>query len=230
MDLLSFINKNEKKFRLILFIFGITPLLFLLFKYYDDALGINPFATISHNTGYFSLIFIILTLAITPSRRLLCRISILFNRKRGKRLSDWNFLIKSRRQLGLFGFFYASLHFLVYLIFDISWKFSYLLEDWNERAFIIYGFINFLMLLSLAVTSPLRVRKNMGKWWRKLHRLMYPISILAVLHFYLAAKSGDLRPINFSIICILILVYRMWISYTHKLKIHKDDGMEIYRK
>ena len=156
------INRSEKYIRICTFLCSLTPLFHLLYGYYTNQLGINLFATISHSTGHLALIFILLTLAVTPTRRLLCNCACKLNMNRGKRLADWNFLIRCRRQLGLFGFFYATLHLMIYFSLDIYWQWEFFTVDLKERSFIVLGLINFVMLLSLAITSYTPIRKKMG--------------------------------------------------------------------
>ena len=229
MNWLSKINKNEKKFRLAIFSISIFPALLLYYKYHTDDLGINPFATFSHQTGHIAVVYILFTLSITPIRRFLCNLSIKLKLNRGKRLSDWNFLIKSRRQLGLFAFFYSTLHLLAYLFLDIGWSWNYFSDDLAERNFIIYGLANFLMLFLLAITSPTLVRKKMGRWWKKVHSLMYLIAILSIVHFVFAAKHGNSWPMIYGTICIILLFNRIWIFLSNKRRRQKDDGLETYR-
>lgn len=230
MSWVSTINNGEKRLRATLFVVSLLPTMILYIDYSNQALGINPFATISHTTGQFALIFILITLAITPVRRLLCSAAKILRLNRGKRLSDWNFLIKSRRQLGLFGFFYATLHLFAYLILDIDLTWEFFKEDWSQRSFILIGLIIEIMLLALAITSPNQIRKKMGKWWRKLHRLMYPIAILAVLHFSLSAKHGNIWPNISALICFLLLFHRFLIAYANHQRKKIDDGMEAKRR
>lgn len=223
------LNRNEKKLRIVLFLISCLPSVFLVFNFFNDNLGINVFTTLSHTTGHLGLIFILFTLAITPLRRFLQSIAKAFATSKGKRLSDWNFLIKMRRQLGLFGFFYCFIHFNIYLFFDIDWNWQYFQDDWKERAFIILGLINLSLLFLLAITSPNYIRKKLGRWWRRLHWSMYPIAILSTLHYFYAAKIGDNWAIISITICTLLLSYRALIYLNNRYSDHKDDGMIAHR-
>ncbi|PCI71648.1 MAG: hypothetical protein COB38_05345 [Gammaproteobacteria bacterium] len=229
MSWLFKIKQNEKIFRFTIFSISIFPAILLYYKYSTAGLGINPFATLSHQTGHIAIVYILLTLSITPIRRFLCNVSIKLNLNRGKRLSDWNFLIKSRRQLGLFSFFYSALHLSAYLFLDIGWSWEYFSDDLAERSFIIYGLVNFIMLFLLAITSPTIVRKKMGRWWKKVHRLMYLIAILSIVHFVFAAKHGNNWSIVYGTICLVLLSNRAWIFLSNKSRRQKDDGLETYR-
>ena len=114
------VNQADKKIRTVLFLLSSIPSLVLLKKLAYDDLGINPFATLSHTTGEMAIIYLLITLSVTPVRKWLCSTSKIMKLAEGKRLSDWNFLIRTRRQLGLFSFFYASLHLATYLILDVA--------------------------------------------------------------------------------------------------------------
>lgn len=222
-------NQYDKQIRFILFLFCSTPAGILVTRILTNNLGINPFATISHTTAELALIFLLITLTITPIRRWLRFIATQFNLKYGKRLSDWNFLIKTRRQLGLFSFFYASLHFSSYLILDITWQWQFFVDDLKERSFIIYGLITLLLTFLLAITSAHRTRKLMGRWWRRLHRLMYILVPLAVAHYWLAAKHGDPWPQYSAAIVFCLLISRTYFKYHNKTLSSVEDGMLAYR-
>lgn len=163
-----------------------------------DQLGANPIEFITRNTGDWTLYFLCLTLAVTPLRR----------------LSGANWLIRLRRMLGLFVFFYASLHFITFLWFDHFFDIDEMLKDVVKRPFITVGFTAFVLLIPLAVTSTNHMIKRLGgKRWQWLHRTIYLIAPLAILHFWWmkAGKNDFEQPIIFgSVIALLLFVRVYW--------------------
>jgi sulfoxide reductase heme-binding subunit YedZ len=162
-----------------LWIAGLAPLAWLLYQGFQDNLTADPLKFITHYTGRVTLVILFITLSITPIRR----------------LTGWNRIIKVRRLIGNFAFFYAVIHLLIYLVFDRGFVFAELGEDIAKRPYITVGFTAWLMLLALAVTSPqFMVRKLGGKRWQALHRIIYVIPVLGLLHFTWAQKQ-DLAPV-----------------------------------
>ncbi|HEX9893773.1 MAG TPA: protein-methionine-sulfoxide reductase heme-binding subunit MsrQ [Gemmatimonadales bacterium] len=158
---------------------GLAPLAWLVARGFQGELTADPVKYITHFTGRTTLIIVFVTLCVTPLRR----------------FTGWNGLIKVRRLVGLFSFFYAVIHLLIYLVFDRGFVLTELGEDIAKRPYITVGFTAWLMLLSLAVTSPLAmVRRLGGKRWQALHRLIYLIPILGIVHFTWAQKK-DLAPV-----------------------------------
>lgn len=182
----------------VVFVAGLLPLARLILFGFNDALGANPIEFITRNTGDWTLYFLCLTLAITPLRR----------------LTGWNWLIKLRRMLGLFAFFYATLHFMTFLWFDHFFDIGEMLKDVGKRPFITVGFAAFLLLIPLALTSTNgMVRRLGGKRWQWLHRSIYLIALLGILHFWWmrAGKNDFAEPILFgSIIAALLLMRVYW--------------------
>lgn len=165
--------------KLLIWVLGLSPISWLLFQGFQDNLTADPLKFITHYTGRVTLIILFITLSITPIRR----------------LTGWNRIIKVRRLIGLFAFFYAVIHLLIYLVFDRGFVFAELGEDIAKRPYITVGFTAWLMLLVLAVTSPqFMVRKLGGKRWQALHRIIYVIPVLGLLHFTWAQKQ-DLAPV-----------------------------------
>jgi sulfoxide reductase heme-binding subunit YedZ len=161
-------------------------------------LGANPIQTITHHTGDWSLRFLLITLSITPLRR----------------LSGWNWLLRFRRMLGLFAFLYASLHFGTYLVLDQFFDFQAIAEDIIKRPYITVGFAAFLLLIPLAVTSTNAMVKRLGgRNWQRLHRLVYLIAILGVLHYLWLVKGDFLKPLNYAGILAILFSYRIWFYY-----------------
>ena len=188
----------------ILFILALLPLARLVLFTLTDRLGANPIEFITRNTGDWTLYFLCFTLAITPLRR----------------ITGWNWVLKLRRMLGLFAFFYVSLHFMTFFWFDHFFDLAEMWKDVLKRPFITVGFSAFVLLIPLALTSTNgMVRRLGGKRWQWLHRLMYLIVPLGVLHFWWmkAGKNLLAQPILFATIVSMLLLFRIW----HKNKIKK---------
>ncbi|MBC3883979.1 protein-methionine-sulfoxide reductase heme-binding subunit MsrQ [Undibacterium griseum] len=180
----------------ILFVCALIPFLRLLGFALTDRLGANPLEFISRNTGDWTLYFLSITLAITPLRRLL----------------HVGWIVQLRRMLGLFGFFYASLHFLTFLWFDHFFDLEEMWKDVLKRPFITVGFAAFVCLLPLALTSTNRMMKRLGRHWQRVHRLIYGILPLGVLHYYwMKAGKHDLsQPLLFALLIAVLLSLRLW--------------------
>lgn len=191
-------SRQIKLIKIALFIAALLPFLRLAAFTVTDRLGANPIEFITRNTGDWTLYFLCITLAITPLRR----------------LSGWNWTIKLRRMLGLFAFFYAALHFMTFLWFDHFFDLQEMLKDVVKRPFITVGFTAFLLLLPLAATSTnAMVRRLGGKRWQWLHRAIYVIAPLGILHFWWmkAGKNDFAQPILFgTVVAILLLLRAYW--------------------
>ena len=157
-------------------------------------LGANPVEEIIHRLGLWGLRLLLITLAITPIRQ----------------LTGLLVLIRLRRMLGLFAFFYVLMHFLTYAILDQGLLFSAIIEDILERPYITLGITALLMLIPLAITSTKGMMRRLGRRWQQLHRLIYPISILGVWHFYWQVKQDILEPLVYALILTLLLGFRLW--------------------
>jgi methionine sulfoxide reductase heme-binding subunit len=180
-----------------LFAAALLPFARLVLFAFTDRLGANPIEFITRNTGDWALYFLCLTLAVTPLRR----------------LTKWNWLIKLRRMLGLFAFFYVALHFTTFLWFDHFFDVDEMLKDVVKRPFITVGFTAFMLLIPLAVTSTNgMVRRLGGKRWQWLHRAIYLIAPLGILHFWWmkAGKHDFAQPILFGSIVALLLLSRVY--------------------
>ncbi len=175
------------------FLLALVPFALLLHDLVTDGLGANPIEEITHRTGFWGLTFVVITLAVTPFRR----------------LSGWNGVISLRRMLGLFGFFYVTLHFLTYIVLDQFFAFAFIIEDIAERPYITVGFTSWLLLIPLAITSTNAMIRRLGKRWRTLHSLVYIVAFGGVLHFAWQVKA-DLRvPTIFATILLVLLVLRL---------------------
>jgi sulfoxide reductase heme-binding subunit YedZ len=175
---------------------GLAPLFWTAVRFFSDGLGANPVETLLHYQGRAALVLLLLTLAVTPVRR----------------FTGWNRVIKARRPLGLFSFFYASLHLAIYLGLDQGLAWGFILEDVVERPYITVGFGSFLLLTPLALTSTRGWIRRLGKRWQRLHRLVYPAAGLAVLHFYWKVKADTFWPLVAAGVLALLLLARLpWV-------------------
>jgi sulfoxide reductase heme-binding subunit YedZ len=159
----------------------------------SDALGADPVAAIEHRTGLWALRLLLLTLAITPLRQ----------------LTGQTVLLRFRRMLGLYAFFYASLHLAAYLVLDLGGYWTQLFEEIAKRPYITVGFAAWLLLVPLAVTSTLGWMRRLGRRWGQLHRLVYAVAVLAVLHFWWLVKSDVREPAIYAGIAAVLLGWRI---------------------
>lgn len=156
-------------------------------------LGANPIEDIQDRFGNWALRFIMIALAVTPLRR----------------LSGWNWLSRFRRMFGLFTFFYAMLHFLVWLVLDQEIRLSAILEDITERPFITIGFVALVFLTALAITSFTALRRRMGRRWQSLHNLAYVVGMLGVWHYWWQVKKDITEPLVYAVILGVLLGARL---------------------
>jgi methionine sulfoxide reductase heme-binding subunit len=201
-------NKTLLWLKISVFLLALIPLIKLIVGGYFDDLGANPIEKITHRTGYWTLIFLLVTLSITPLRW----------------LTSWSWLVRLRRMLGLFAFFYASLHFLTYLVLDQFFDWNNIVKDIIKRPYITIGFTAFVLLILLAITSNNYSTKLLGgRRWRLLHRLIYPVAVSGVVHFWWLVKKDITEPLTFSLLLAVLLAVRLiyWISKHNKM-IYKD--------
>ena len=184
----------------------LKPLLFLLcaipaaqlaYEAYIGDLGVNPIEYITRFTGSWSLIILIASLAVTPLRRLTGR----------------NELIKLRRMIGLFAFFYACLHFATYIGLDLFFDFGAIGKDILKRPYITIGFLAFVIMVPLAATSTAGMIRRLGKRWQQLHRLVYVAAIAGVIHFYWLVKADISRPAQYGAVLALLLGFRLFVKW-----------------
>ena len=186
---------KAKSTQYIVFFVLLFPLLIDLWMLYHDKLGINPIEEITHGTGEWSLRFLLITLAISPMRRIF----------------KFNDLVYLRRPLGLVSFAYALAHFCIYLILDQWFDVMAIVEDVIERPYITVGFSAFILMLPLAITSTSGMRIRLQHLWITLHRLIYVIAILAVLHFLWLVKADIFEPLIYASILAFLLAYRVYV-------------------
>ena len=182
--------------RFVLFVNGFVPAVLLTWDAYQGKLGANPIEFATRATGVLTLVFLFVTLAVTPLRK----------------LTGANWLVKLRRQVGLYAFFYGCMHLLTYVWFDKFFAAREIVEDVYARPFITIGMASFLLLVPLAATSTNGMIKRLGgKRWAKLHKLSYVAAIGGVIHFYMGVKADTTTPILFAVVLALLLGYR-WVK------------------
>jgi len=182
-----------KKWRILVFLLSLMPLAYIVWAAFSDNLGPNPVEALSHETGSWALRFLLITLAITPLRR----------------LTGWRRPVLLRRMLGLFSFFYASLHVLVWLWLDREFAWGSMLADVAKRPYITVGFLSFLILTALALTSNARSMRRLGLYWKRVHQLVYLAALLAVLHFIWLVKADLLEPMIYLGVFGLLMLMRI---------------------
>ena len=169
----------------------------------SDALGADPVAEIEHRLGLWALRMLVIVLAVTPLRQLT-----------GKPV-----LIRFRRMLGLYAFAYASLHVIAYLVLDLGGYWTQIFEEIAKRPYITVGFLAWLLLVPLAVTSTQGWIRRLGRRWGQLHKLIYPIAVLAVLHFWWLVKSDIREPALYAGLIALLLGWRAVHAWRRKRKV-----------
>ncbi|MEX2571301.1 MAG: protein-methionine-sulfoxide reductase heme-binding subunit MsrQ [Gemmatimonadota bacterium] len=173
---------------------ALVPLANIGWDAVTGGLGAEPVEALMRRTGWWALTLLVITLAVTPVRR----------------FSGWNSLIQARRPLGVIAFAYASLHFTIYITIDQWFAVQYIVEDILERPFITAGFAALVLLTPLAATSTRNsIRRIGGKRWRRLHRLIYPAALLAVLHYFWLVKADTRPPLLYAGIVIVLLLLRV---------------------
>lgn len=177
----------------LLFLICLLPLVRLLYLGFSGGLGANPIEFITRSTGTWTLVGLLLTLAITPLRRLTGR----------------NELVRYRRMLGLFAFLYACLHFVTYIWLDQFFDLAGILKDIYKRPFITVGVAAFLLLLPLAITSTNAMMRRLGRRWQPLHRLVYLIGVLGVVHYLWLVKKDLTQPLIYAGVLLVLLGLRL---------------------
>jgi sulfoxide reductase heme-binding subunit YedZ len=195
MNLRQLSDRQLRWLKVVVFVVALLPLARLVFGAVTNALGANPVEFITRSTGTWTLVFLCLTLTVTPLRKLL----------------GWPWLLRLRRMLGLFAFFYVLLHFTTYIWLDVFFDFHAVAKDILKRPFITVGFTAFVLMIPLALTSAnFMVKKLGGKRWQQLHRLVYVIAILGVLHYWWLVKRDITQPLIYACIVATLLGYRVW--------------------
>lgn len=183
------------------FIASLLPLAWLSYALLTNQLGVNPIEALTRDSGLWALRFLVLTLMITPL----------------KWLTGWNRIVTVRRMLGLYVFFYATIHMLLYLWLDQFFDVQEILKDIIKRPFITIGFFTFSALIPLALTSNNYLTKKLGgKRWKQLHKLTYFIAAASCVHFYMLVKADKLEPIIYSLIVFALLAIRFYRSFNRQ--------------
>ncbi|HXR99921.1 MAG TPA: protein-methionine-sulfoxide reductase heme-binding subunit MsrQ [Pyrinomonadaceae bacterium] len=184
--------------KVVVFVNALIPLVLLLWDLYHKRVGPNPLEFATRTTGMLTLVFLSLTVAVTPLRKIF----------------GVNSLVKLRRMLGLFAFFYGALHLLTYVWFDRFFNLISVVQDVGKRPFILVGMTAFVMMVPLAITSTNKMVKRLGgKRWANLHRLVYLAAIAGVVHFWMLVKSDTRLPLTFGFILLFLLGYRLFAKY-----------------
>ncbi len=187
----------------------LTPLLYLSWALLQDALGANPIEELTRRSGEWTLRFLMITLCMTPVQKLFKQ--------------SWP--IKLRRMLGLFTFFYASLHLLTYVWLDQFFAWGDILRDIIKRPFILVGMLAFLLLVPLAITSNQRMMRKLGRYWKRLHQLVYLIGGLGVLHFFWLVKKDLTMPTVYLLILVVLLGFRMILVWQRRLSYRRKSAV-----
>lgn len=204
-------------FKVVLFLMCLGPLARLGWKAYAGLLGANPIEVITHSTGDWTLIFLCVTLAITPLRM----------------LARQYWLVRLRRMFGLFAFFYGTLHFLTYIWLDKFFDVHEMLKDVAKRRFITVGFTAFVLMIPLAVTSTRGwIRRLGGKRWNLLHRLIYISAVAGVIHYTWLVKADLTKPLEYAAVVSVLLGYRLVVWAVPLLRSRKSaplvsEGAEV---
>jgi len=196
--------------KVLVFVNAGVPLVLLLWDWWRGQLGADPLNFVTRSTGTLTLVFLLLTLAVTPARK----------------ITGVQWLIRFRRMLGLYAFFYGFVHFLCYLWFDKAFRLGEVVADVTRRRFILVGMLGFFLMAPLAVTSTNRMIKRLGgKRWARLHKLVYVSAVAGVFHFYLLVKADTTKPLIFALVLAALLGYRLMVSQQQKtpLKLGVSD-------
>ncbi len=186
----------------ILFLLALVPFTLLVVNGLNNRLGANPISEITNETGVWTLRFLVITLAVTPLRR----------------ITGWNVLLRFRRMFGLFAFFYGFCHFTTYIYLDQFFAWDEIVADIAKRPFILVGFTSFSLMIPLAATSTDRMAKWLGgKRWQLLHRAIYFIAIGGVIHYLWLVKADTQRPMTYGAIIAMLLAYRLWVYLAPRL-------------
>lgn len=180
--------------RPVTWVIALLPAAWIGWRVFADGLGANPIEELMHLLGGAALVLLLATLAVTPLRR----------------LTGNNGIIKSRRTLGLWAFAYTTAHFLVYSVLDQGLAWSFIIEDVVDRPYITAGFVGFVLMIPLAITSTKGWIRKLGKRWITLHRLVYASAALGVLHFYWRVKADTLWPLLAAGLLAVLLGLRVW--------------------
>lgn len=183
--------------KLLVFINALVPLALMLWDVFHKRVGANPLEFVTRTTGMLTLVFLMFTLAVSPLRQ----------------ITGLNWIVKFRRMLGLFAFFYGALHLVTYIWFDRFFNLRSVPGDIVSRPFITLGMLAFFLMAPLAITSTNKMVKRLGgKRWNKLHKIVYVAGVAGVLHFWLLVKSDTRLPLTFGFVLLLLLAHRLFVK------------------
>ena len=190
-------TQSFKKIKPLIFLGIFFPSIFWSYQFINGSLGVNPIEKYMDNMGEMALRLIVLTLFISSLSE----------------FKKFRFLIDVRRMIGLFAFFYVSCHFLTYIALDHFFDMNFIIKDIIKRPFITFGFISFVFLIPLVITSPKKMLKKLGfKVWKKIHYLIYPAAILSSVHFYMLVRANKIEPAIYIFLILVLLLYRLYFK------------------
>ena len=190
-------TQSFKKIKPLIFLGIFFPSIFWSYQFINGSLGVNPIEKFMDNMGEMALRLIVLTLFISSLSE----------------FKKFRFLIDVRRMIGLFAFFYVSCHFLTYIALDHFFDMNFIIKDIIKRPFITFGFISFVFLIPLVITSPKKMLKKLGfKIWKKIHYLIYPAAILSSVHFYMLVRANKIEPAIYIFLILSLLLYRLYFK------------------
>ena len=190
-------TQSFKKIKPLIFLGIFFPSIFWSYQFINGSLGVNPIEKFMDNMGEMALRLIVLTLFISSLSE----------------FKKFRFLIDVRRMIGLFAFFYVSCHFLTYIALDHFFDMNFIIKDIIKRPFITFGFISFVFLIPLVITSPKKMLKKLGfKIWKKIHYLIYPAAILSSIHFYMLVRANKIEPAIYIFLILILLFFRLYFK------------------
>ena len=190
-------TSSFKKIKPLIFLTILLPSFFWSYQFINGSLGVNPIEKFMDNMGEKALRLIVLTLFISSLSE----------------FKKFRFLIEARRMIGLFAFFYVSCHFLTYVALDHFFDLTFIIKDIIKRPFITFGFISFIFLIPLVITSPQVMLRKLGfKIWKKIHYLIYPAAILSSAHFYMLVRANKIEPAIYIFLILILLLYRLYFK------------------
>ena len=194
--------KDIRFAKFVVFVNALVPLVMLGWDAYNGNMGANPLEFVTHTTGTLTLVFLLLSLAVTPLRKML----------------GLPWLVKFRRMLGLYGFFYGTLHLMTYFWFDKFFNLNAAAEDILKRPFIAVGMLGFFLMVPLALTSTNEMVKRLGgKRWNRLHRIAYFAAAAGVAHYWMLVKADTRQPLMFGLVLVVLLGYRLLNKFLPRL-------------
>ena len=190
-------TQSFKKTKPLIFLSILLPSIFWSYQFINGSLGVNPIEKYMDNMGEMALRLIVLTLFISSLSE----------------FKKFRFLFDVRRMIGLFAFFYVSCHFLTYIALDHFFDMNFIIKDIIKRPFITFGFVSFVFLIPLVITSPKKMLKKLGfKVWKKIHYLIYPAAILSSIHFYMLVRANKIEPAIYIFLILVLLFYRLYFK------------------